>query len=127
MNKMANQKIILVLGLLAVALRGLFPPWLYTLDTTGTPNHPGGHREVNAGYAPLFRPPKVIRDAMTDKELKSFEMILRPPLEGGGWNDPTGIKLDMTRLLVEWICILAVSGAAWGLVRLDKERKSGES
>jgi hypothetical protein len=64
---------------------------------------------------------------MTDKELKSFEMILRPPLEGGGWNDPTGIKLDMTRLLVEWICILAVSGAAWGLVRLDKERKSGES
>jgi len=31
-----------------------------------------------------------------------------------------GIKMDVPRLLVEWACIISVSGAAWWSVRLKQ-------
>lgn len=47
-----------------------------------------------------------------------YGLIFFPP-EGNRFE---GIKLDTARLFVEWVCILAASGAAWEVVRLNRKR-----
>lgn len=98
-----GRKNVLVWAAVGIVVCGLFPPWLYTYDKSGPTDWNCGHWEVSAGYAPILKPP-----------------------EGGEpkhdfYNALPGVKLDVTRLLVEWVCILAVSGAAWGVVRLNRE------
>jgi hypothetical protein len=138
-RKPDKRKGILILAALAIFACGLFPPWLYVFDATGavvtgqfednaaemmTPWR-GGHSEWSAGYRLVFKPPRA------DDEVRFwFEQNKRGPDAFGHlafqhtW--PGGIRLDLSRLMVEWVCILALSGAAWGLVRLDKERVSEE-
>jgi hypothetical protein len=114
-RKSDPRKAILKLTALAIVVSGLFPPWLYVFDTTGTKDDAGGHWEVSAGYSSLFRPPNTLFLSMTDKELARLVEISRP------YHAPVGTKLDVSRLLVEWVCLMALSGAAWGLVMLNKE------
>jgi hypothetical protein len=74
------QKVLIVCGLVAFALCGLFPPWHY-----------GGVRGGSTGYHFIFDP-------------------------------PSGQYLDATCLLVEWLCIAAITGAAWLLVGIHQKR-----
>ncbi len=91
----------------AFVLAGLFPPWLYTYYSTGSGGRfsyePGGHSERNAGYHFIFTPP--------------------PPREG---EIQYGIKLDMPRVLIEWACIAAISGAALFLLGSVKAQQPDE-
>lgn len=83
-KRIGAQKFILLCGAVVFVLIGLFPPWLYTYDVTAT------HSRSNAGCS----------------------FILSPPLPRGNNND-YGIQIDMSRLLIEWACVLAAIGAAW--------------
>ena len=70
-----------------------FPPWLYTHDQNGSN---GGHTHTPAGYYCLFSPPRPTSESVTD-----------------------GVSLDMSRLMLEWVCILAVTGAAWFFLNVE--------
>jgi hypothetical protein len=95
---MIKQRTVLIWGLAAFALCGLFPPWLYTYDS---PNTTGGYRsEKDAGYAFVGAPPT-------------------PDLRWLGQRDreqSAGIRLDFFRLIAEWISVAAITGSAWLLV-----------
>jgi hypothetical protein len=76
---------------------GLFSPWLYTVYQTGTRDFSGMRSEKSAGYHCIFTPPP-------------------PEIES-----PThGVRLDVERLLVEWVCIVAACGAAWAVFPSNK-------
>ena len=83
-KRIGAQKFTLFCGAVVFVLCGLFPPWLYTHDSTGT------HSRSNAGCS----------------------FILSPPLKLGMYVT-AGIQLDTSRLLIEWACVLAATGAGW--------------
>jgi len=100
-----TRKTILFWTMLAIVMCGLFPPWSYTFYMTGGA---GFRSEKDAGYYFILNPPPPEYNPSTSHFSK----------EG------YGVKLDAQRLLVEWVCILAVGGAAWGVARLNRERIS---
>jgi hypothetical protein len=104
-----NRKTILFLAMLAIVLSGLFPPWLYTYDRSSSSDRTGGHWEVSAGYASIFKPP----NGDTTSTIHDYGAL-------------AGVKLDVTRLLVEWVCILAVGGTAWGVAWLNRAANQKE-
>jgi hypothetical protein len=114
------RRAILTLTALAIVVSGLFPPWIFVFDRTGTSDSRGGHSEWSAGYKFIFRPPNPSDEF--DFALKESD---RFAFGNSGSNG--GIKLDVARLMVGWVCILAASGAVWGLVRLNRESNSSES
>lgn len=102
---MTIQKIVIAGGLVAVAVCGLFPPWLYTFYTTGTTDRSGYHSELSAGHC----------------------FLLTPPLsEAHELPHAHGIKLDIQDLLVEWVCVGAITGAAWVLAGTSAGRPPPE-
>lgn len=97
----AGPLIVLWFGVGAIAVAAWFAPWSYTGVFNDTPFDSVG------GYAPLFRPEKLLHD--TNKL-------------GAG----LGLKLDIARLAVEWtVIVLAAAGA---IVLMGKrKRKPSES
>jgi len=95
-----NRKTILRLTALAVLTAGLFPPWLYTTFRGGTD---GFNSAQSAGYHFILTPP--------------------PPQHD---NPVFGVKLDSARLLIECGCIMAISGAAWGVAKLNIKEEQGK-
>ncbi len=85
MNPSPKQIRLIIVSVTVFVLIGLFPPWVYTLDTANM------HTEKPAGFALIVKPPTPERDA------PAF-----------------GVRLDMSRLFVEWL-ILAAS-ASLGLL-----------
>ena len=81
---MNSRKVILLLGVGAFTASVLFPPWTYTFDHTGT------HSRRSAGYHFLLNQPKPEVDVPS-----------------------RGVKLDISRLCLEWaaiggLCILGL-------------------
>src|SRR6266436_4996606 len=97
---MREQKVIVLCASLAILISALFPPWLSTWDSSGTREIEGARSQCDLGYHPIFRPPKP---------------------RGHGW--PAGIKLDTTRLLIEWVCIAAAGCAAWVMTHRTPEKR----
>jgi hypothetical protein len=81
---MNKPKTIIICGALVFLLCGLFPPWLYTISGPYA-----ARSERSAGFNFLFNAPE--------------------PKIGISH----GITLDTPRLAVEWLCVLAVTGALW--------------
>lgn len=98
MNLSARQKRIVAAVAVAIFASGLFPPWLATFDVTASHDSTGKHSEMDAGYHLVITPPKPVNDQ------RAF-----------------GIKLDSSRLLLEWVCIMAAGVAAWVLVASPKK------
>jgi len=84
-------RILTAAGVIFVAM-GLFPPWTYTLDMQSI------HREKPAGYALIVSPPNPEKDA------PAF-----------------GVRLDISRLLIQWLVLAAATG---GLLLLTREPDS---
>jgi hypothetical protein len=83
------QKTVLGIGVVAIALMGLFPPWNLTFDyhTEGE----GGrafHSTNSAGYALIYEPPK-------------------PP--AAIWPVYT-VSIDVSRLLIQWAIAAVITG-----------------
>ncbi|MCF8051403.1 MAG: hypothetical protein K9L59_09220 [Desulfobacterales bacterium] len=81
-------KVVIASAAIFIAM-GLCPPWTYTLDSESI------HREKPAGYALIIAPPAPERKA------PAF-----------------GVRLDISRLLVQW---LVLGAATVGAVLLVKE------
>ena len=109
-----RRKTILLWATMAIAVTALFPPWLYTFNRSSTADDAGGRWEVSAGYACIFRPPTADLTRLDGSE-EVFNYISQ-------FRALPGVRLDTARLFAEWTCILAVSGAAWGLVRLKAKQ-----
>jgi len=86
------QKGVIVFGVMAFILCGLFPPWLYTVNSSGGGGQIMVHSEKSAGYEFILAPPK-------------------PEYEGVHF----GVRLDGLRLGIEWTCVAAGCGAVWVL------------
>jgi hypothetical protein len=114
-----TRKTILACTAIAIVATGLFPPWLYTFDKGSTTDTAGWHSERSAGYAPIFAPPE------NDFAANGFGVVSPMGVKHDGSYGGfaySGVRLDVVRLLVEWVCILAVSGAAWGLLTITREK-----
>jgi CheY-like chemotaxis protein len=101
-QRLGAQKFIVLCGAVAFIWCGLFPPWLYTFYQTGTRDEAGMRSQTDAGYYFILTPP--------------------PPLDR---HPAYGVKLDTSRLLIEWACILAVSGAAWAIFGTQRPAVAG--
>lgn len=80
-------RILIVAGVFFVAM-GIFPPWTYTLDAKSI------HREKPAGYALIVSPPSPENDA------PAF-----------------GVRLDISRLLIQWLVLIVATGGLLLLTR----------
>jgi CheY-like chemotaxis protein len=92
---MKKQKIMWVSWLLLLMFAGLFPPWLFTVDRSGSGNRT--RAEKNAGYHFILTPPQ-------------------PERTYQGY----GIRLDTSRLAIEWVSISALVCALCLLAKLTK-------
>lgn len=75
-----QRKTLVVAALLFVA-SGVCPPWIYTV------NGQSFHSERPAGYALVMKPPE--------------------PMQS---NLASGVKLDFSRLVVQWLVLAALTG-----------------
>jgi len=90
-NKQPNRARTLCLTAIGVfILTCLVPPWQYTADRNG---NGGFHSRKPAGYSPIFSPPA-------------------PENVGVSY----GVKIDSSRLFIEWAALAAVTGIVWMLV-----------
>ena len=79
MNLNSNQKNIVITAGVIFILMGLFPPWSYTVGATV-------HSEKPAGYALIIAPPE------PESKAAAF-----------------GVKLDFSRLIVQWMVLAALT------------------
>jgi hypothetical protein len=96
MNK--KQKIITLIGMVTILTMSLFPPWRIVDESTAVP------REKPAGYYCLFSPPE-------------------PPVtyDEEGREDFVSMRLDMSRLAVQWISALFLMAGALYLTHTKGE------
>jgi hypothetical protein len=84
------QKAVLGIGVAAIALMGIFPPWSFTYD-----QHRGGgnfaHSTKPAGYAPIYEPPK---SPAYDRNESYFYTV----------------SIDVPRLLIQWAIAAVITG-----------------
>ena len=88
---MKAPKKIIVIGVVAFVLSGLFPPWIATLSPPG-----GQQAKSPAGYHLIFNPP--------------------PDTRG---NIFAGVQIDSARLLIQWAIIAAIVAGVVVLRRND--------
>jgi len=102
-------KAVLLTGLLAAIVAGLFPPWTHTWHGGG------GYIEKPAGLAFLFKPP------LPDLQLfLAFTLAGRGPmrtLEQFGPDEKVlvvqfSVRVDLARLVIEWFLIAFTVSAA---------------
>lgn len=77
----SNKRFFIMAGIAFFVLAGLFPPWTYTYEL------PNRYSEEPAGY--------------------SF-IAFAPPRRGKSFRH--GVKMDMQRLLVQWVITIAACG-----------------
>lgn len=80
---------VLIAGLVVMILLGLFPPWLYTLDTAEKP------RWESAGYSLLFFPPCIVGTTQEGVSVEELSRKLR-------------VKLNGLRLLLQWAVVAGI-------------------
>ena len=83
-----KQRFIVALGGLAVVVMFVFPPWVFTYDSESD------HIRMDAGYAPIFDPPKPETAWEKHKDIEATHLrgvlVLR-----------TAVRIDSMRLLVQ--------------------------
>lgn len=84
-----KQLRVLIAASVIFVIMGIFPPWTYTFDWGST------HSEKSAGYGLIVSPPNPEQDG------PSF-----------------GVRLDISRLLVQWLVLVAATS---GLILLTRE------
>jgi hypothetical protein len=94
---MLTKQIVLIFSAVAFLACGLCPPWVCVYKVEGA------YLEKDGGYGLIFAPPSP--DSHVDK---------LPGWQGTGSTWST--KIDMSRLVVEWVCVCALTGLAWFFV-----------
>ncbi len=91
-KRLPPRKTIIALAAAGFIMMGLYPPWFETLDARGSGDDQA-HARIDRGYSFIFSPPS------PPKELWQFATI----------------KIDGSRLLIQWSCIAVAGAAAWFL------------
>jgi hypothetical protein len=91
----SNQRKVLIVGIIAIVVMGIFPPWTYTFKYEST------YSEVPAGYSLIVNPPA--------------------PREEGYVH---GVKLDISRLIIQWLIVSASTGLGLFLLSNKKGKAS---
>lgn len=86
-----DQRLIIMIGMAIIVCMGLFPPWTYTFKATSI------FSEEPAGYSFIASPP-----ARRNTNLRH------------------GIKIDTSRLLIQWVVAIFASGCG---ILLTTKRK----
>ena len=76
-----KQRKVVIVGIVLFFLMGLFPPWIYTLNAQSI------NREKPAGYALIISPPEPEKNAVV-----------------------FGVKIDISRLIIQWLVLAAATG-----------------
>jgi hypothetical protein len=112
-----TPQMVLLVGSALVLFSGLFPPWLCVVKfKTTVTSRPAGHRF-------LFFPPSGV-------EYRATEVVKVWRLGEGPWDkvisNNVECRLDTTRLVVEWSCIVLVTaGLALAFHLMRKEQRQG--
>ena len=93
MNMNKNQRLVVMIGIALIVFMGLFPPWTHTYKARTT------YSEEPAGYSFIASPPR--------------------PKRINPWYG-YGIKIDISRLLIQWVVVITASGCG---VLLTNKRK----
>ena len=101
------------MGLAVIVALGLFPPWLYGVDSQ-RPAY-SVRAEVPAGYHWVFSPPPLPSTSENCRAVPALGGIACGQLTAGGY-----ARLDYARLLVQWLMVLLVGG---GMILLFAERR----
>ncbi|MBX9687571.1 MAG: hypothetical protein K2X27_12765 [Candidatus Obscuribacterales bacterium] len=105
MNK--RQQLALLIGIAALTLTAIFPPWLHI--------NPGEAPDI-MGYGPIWRPP--VEKESSSANFLGFSFRFSKPVEAN--------QLDWARLLAEEAVVAVVTGAALAILS-SAENKSGGS
>jgi hypothetical protein len=97
MNK--NQKKVIMAGLVVIVLMGLFPPWVHTVHVKEIKIDRAG------SYGFLFSPPVPAHKTL--------------PLENF-W----GVRLDVSRLLIQWILVVMIVCGLVVFLKKDNVREA---
>jgi len=100
----AKQRIVVLLAMLVITVLGLFPPWLERADIPYKI-----HFDKALGYRFISSPP-------------GSTLIGQPGLSY--LKDATTIRVDFSRLLIEWIIVVAITAAL--LLVLRSSTKTSE-
>jgi len=76
-----KQRKVVIIGIVLFIIMGLFPPWIYTLNAESV------NREKPAGYALIISPPEPEKNAVV-----------------------FGVKIDISRLIIQWLVLAAATG-----------------
>lgn len=94
----AKQKIIIIVGIVAFVVIGMFPPWLYT--------HKGA--SINtvepAGYSFIAIPPRIKYET-----IKKYD---------------SSVKLDISRIVIQWVTVFVSTGLVVFLLWEKKNKSS---
>ena len=87
-----RQKICLWIGIAAIMVMGIFPPWT-----------------LNGEAASIYPVRGEVRTSVEDFDCPVYSFLLTPPelLRNSGFL----FRIDFTRLCVQWIMIAAITGA----------------
>lgn len=99
MNLNFKQRIIVTVGAAIIVGMGIYPPWIYTFKS---------REDMPGSYGFITSPPSAYdRGEIYFSEPRSYEPGSAPiSLMPGG----SGTKLDLARLIVQWIMIAALTG-----------------
>lgn len=100
-----EQLIVLWIGIGLLSLIGLYPPWMYTVQSRGDSGMVRMERE--AGYHPLFSPPQPQSSDQSDSSAPYID----------------GVRLDFPRIAVQIVVVFLVTG---GLFWTFRDRESRE-
>jgi hypothetical protein len=82
-----KQQVALWAGITLLVVMSLFPPWAEIVNLEGR------RIERPAGYTSIFEPPQ-------------------PTSESEAWRRWTSMRIDFSRLLIQWVIVTVVTGGA---------------
>lgn len=106
LNKKQRQAI--WIGVIFIVLMGLIPPWAQ--------HHTSGSLRPRE-YAPLWEPPETFASHWVSREMDGSVTFHE------GAPDSYSIRIDLARLLIQWVLVIALVGAR---VVTAKDRVSGD-
>ena len=111
------RRIVIAVGLLAIAAMGAFPPWAMAPQSDPSVT-------TMAGYHFILHPPSIPTGKLVwSSKHQRFEVdgkpvdVQGPPLrmgpqpmliDGGAWRPPRFVRIDYPRLLVQWVVVAAL-------------------
>jgi hypothetical protein len=116
------QRVVILIGLLAIAALALFPPWYAAYQGAVAEEREGDWAPANisSGYLSMGHRPLTAPPAPGPIEIK-----LGAP-ERGWQASVTASGVDMRRLLLEWIAVAAITGGLAVILGSRRKRQPSQ-